>query len=236
MEATGSRLVQAQEGAPGDSIAEPGRATALPDLARQAMTALERHFAAHALELAHLDPVVVPLGDAVQALVVADRPELRHLAPERRRDGLEQPGRAVLEALGVRKRPRDAVLHLEARGVTLALGAQAGDDHSEQASDRDHAHPHEMLAAAEVVGAEPEHERERQGEQGHAGRVARARAGRRDQRAGHQELHKHHRRADDEVDHGHYGHGPERREKHAETAGPIPRNQVRAQPGARILR
>ena len=88
--------------------------------------------------------------------VLALRPELADLAPERARDGGEQQRRGLLEAVGVADRPSDAVLHLEAGGVAFARGPQPRDDHREHAADGDHGDADHVRAAAERVVGEPD--------------------------------------------------------------------------------
>jgi hypothetical protein len=178
----------------------------------------------------------VPARHAAQEPVVALGPELGELPPEGPGDRLQQPRGALLEALSLRERPCDAVLHLESRGVALPLRAQAGDAHREQAADRHDAGADQVLAAAEGVRREPEHKRKHKGEHGHGGGGARRRAGRGDQRAGDQKLHEHHRGTGGELDHGHQCNRPECRKERAVAGEEIPPIRVRAQPGVRILR
>jgi hypothetical protein len=174
------------------------------------------------LELGHVHPVLVPVGHAVQPVVVVDGPELRDLTPERPRDRREQARRPLVKALRFGKCPRDAVLHLQASRVTLPVGAEGGYDHREHAARRHHAHADEVLAAPEGVRAKAEHKRERQREHGHSGGVAWGRTGSGDQRTGHEELHQHHRRTHREVDRGHDADGCEPSKKRAASAGRIP--------------
>ena len=133
-------------------------------------------------------------------------------ATERPGDRLEQPRGGLVEAVGLGERARNAVLDLQASGVTLALGAEPGDQHRQHAAHRHHDDAGHVGAAAEASdGNPPDTEMAsastatpRSGARWHPSPRSEAR---------HEQLGKHRAVADRGVDgkhHGHRGQGKQR--------------------------
>ena len=151
----------------GERVTQPDRPPVLPRLSGKAMPRSEGELVAGPLEGIHLDALLAPVGDAAEQAVVANRPELRDLAPERPRDRGQKLGRGLVEAVGPTDGAHHAVLGAEPCCIALALGAKAGDYHGERAADQENPGCHQVPVAPECVRAGHERNRHGHGEHGY---------------------------------------------------------------------
>ena len=163
--------------------------------------------------------------------VVAHGPEMSELAPERPGYRLKEARRRLVEAVGFGEGPRHAVLDLEAGGVALALGAQAGDQHRQRTA---HRHHHDARQVRVGSGRRPTGTRPEPRSRGRAlpplwsggpsrpwqRSVVRPRAARRAPRC---------RRGG--IDGQHHAHRGQCKQNRPAVASRVPRSQVRAQLG-----
>ena len=183
-------------------------------------------------------PSSLPLGDAPEPVVVADRPEVSDLTSERPGDRLEHPRRGIGEAVGLGDRAGHAVLRGEARRVALLDSAEAGDEHGHRAADEEHGRGHEVAAAEEGLLMARGDDRNRDRDRGHRHdqRLANRGAGGRDERADEEKLYEQRVGVDPKVDDGDHGHGSQREGESSPTPGRVPRNPNASPTWARILR